>query len=177
MWPFDIFAKRRAAAEARKQAEHAAHMDRVKASIDAENRRQLARATAIDQARVYRSTAAMNAQRQASRPAAAGGTSTGLPARVSSSTSSPSDDLLNPLNPLSPLNPMNQTATYSAPADEPRHSSSHCDSSSGHSSHSSSDYGSSHSHSSHDHSCSSSSYDSSSSSSYDSGSSSSSSDW
>ena len=93
---------------------------------------------------------------------------------VDGTSSTATDDLLNPINPLSPLNPMQQFSTWATPADEPRHSSSsHCDTSSSHSSHSSSDY-SSHSHSNHDYSCSSSSYDSGSSSSYDSGSSSSS---
>lgn len=78
-----------------------------------------------------------------------------------------SSSYADPLSPLSPLSPVQQAASWSAPVDEPRHSHSHCSSSS---SHSSSDYGSSHT-SSYDSGCSSSS------SSYDSGSSSSSSDW
>jgi hypothetical protein len=157
MWPFDIFAKRRAAKEAR---EHAEHMDRVKASIEAANKRQRVASEAISKAQSFRAAAA---PRKASLS-------------VVPSASDVYTDPLNPINHLSPLNPINQVSIWQATADEPRHSShSHCDTSSGHSSHSSSDYPS-HSHSSHDHSCSS-NYDSGSSSSYDSGSSSSGSDF
>jgi hypothetical protein len=56
MWPFDIFAKRRAAREAKERAEHAERMDRVKASIEAANRRQRAAAEAISKARSFRAT-------------------------------------------------------------------------------------------------------------------------
>jgi hypothetical protein len=89
------------------------------------------------------------------------------------SSNRPSNSYDDPLYPMNPLSPLNTSVFYQqsalAPAEEPRHTSSHCDTSSSHASHSSSDYGSSYSHSSHDHSCSSSSYDS--------GSSSNSSDW
>jgi hypothetical protein len=156
MWPFDIFAKRRAAAEAREHAEHQARMDQVKTSIEAEKRRQWERAVAVSRALDSRPPVSIRRQTSAS-------------AAPSNPATRHDDDFLNPAHPLSPLNPINQAASYSAPAEEPRHSSSHCGSSSSHSSHSSSDYSSSHSHSSHDHGCSSSSYDS--------GSSSSSSDW
>jgi hypothetical protein len=163
MWPFDIFAKRRER-EYREQLASAERVRLLKQQIEAENRRQMAAATAINRASLYRSSASASAQRQAGLRAVAGGPSSS--ARSSSNTST--DIYADPLNPLSPLNPFNQSSMWSAPAEEPRHSSSHCDSSSSHS-HSSSDHSSSHSHSSHDHSCSSSSYDS--------GSSSSGSDW
>lgn len=153
MWPFDIFAKRRAAAEAREQAEHQERMDQVKASIEAEKRRQWQRAVAASKALDSRAAASIR------RQPTSNGSSTGIVSRID-------DDLMSPAHPLSPLNPINHVASYSTPTAEPSHSSSHCGSSH---SHSSSDYSGSHSHSSHDHSCSSSSYDS--------GSSSSSSDW
>jgi hypothetical protein len=137
MWPFNIFAKRRAAKEAR---EHAEHMDRVKASIEAANKRQRVAAEAISKAQSFRAAAA---PRKASLS-------------VVPSASDVYTDPLNPINHLSPLNPINQVSIWPATADEPRHSShSQCDTSSGHSSHLSSDYGS-HGHSSHDYSCSSS---------------------
>lgn len=140
MWPFDIFAKCRA-------AELAASEARIRKKTQKEASRRLNQIYAAK-------PQASAAQRQA-----------GLRA-VPSSPAGSYDDPLSPINPLSPLN---TSAFYAqsmlAPADEPRHSSSHCDTSSSHSSHSSSDYGLSHGHSSHDHSCGSSSYDSGSSSS------------
>jgi len=54
MWPFDIFAKRRAAREAKERAEHAERMDRVKASIEAANKRQRAAAEAISKTQSFR---------------------------------------------------------------------------------------------------------------------------
>ena len=156
MWPFDIFAKRRAAEEAKKRAEYVAHMDRVKASIEEANRRQLAAATAINQASLYRSSAAASAQRQAGLRAVAGGPSSSA---RSSTSNTASDIYTDPLNPSSPLNPINQASNWSAPAEEPRHAApSHCADTS--SNWSFSDHGSSHSHTSHDHGCSGSSYDS-----------------
>ncbi|MGZ3640526.1 MAG: hypothetical protein ACXVCX_22065 [Ktedonobacterales bacterium] len=150
MWPFDIFAKRRAAKEAKERAEHAERMDRVKESIEAANKRQRAAAAAVSKAQTFRAAARQT------------------PLRVVPA-SAPMDaytDPLSPINPLSPLNPLNQV--WPATDDEPRHSSSHCDSASTGHTHdyggnwSFSDHGSSHSH---DHGCSSSSYDSGSSSS------------
>lgn len=161
MWPFNIFALRRAAEEAKRRAEHDTAMLRLKESLDAAERRRQQFQSKVAQG--YGSAAAT--QRAAT-----------LRAVPSSTLSSPFDDPLSPLNPLSPLSPAQQFSTWAVPAEEPRHSSSHCNNSVSSHSH---DYGigSSHSHSSHDHGCSSSSYDSSSSSTYDSGSSSSSNDW
>jgi hypothetical protein len=142
MWPFDIFAKRRAAREAKERAEHTERMDRVKESIEAANKRQRAAAEAISKAQAFRAAAA---PRKASLS-------------VVLNPNNVYTDPLSPINHLSPLNPINQVSIWPT-TDEPRHTAhSHCDTSSGHSSHSSSDYPS-HSHGSHDHSCSS-SYDS-----------------
>lgn len=157
-WPFNIPAKRRER-EAQQQREEVARRQRIKDSIEAENRRQRERAAPLSTTSSYRTSA--TAQRQA------------MPSTLSShGSSSVYNDPLSPANPLSPLNPINQASSWSSPAEEPRHTPAPCGSSY---SHSSNDYSSSHSHSSHDHSCSSSSYDSSTSSSYDSSSSSSSS--
>lgn len=161
MWPFDIFAKRRAARDASERAEHAERMDRVKASIEAANKRQRMAAEAISKAQSFRAAAG---QRQAS-----------LSVVPSSNAHDAYTDPLSPINHLSPLNPINQVSIWPSTADEPRHSShSHCDASNSHSLHTSSDSGS-HGHSSHDYSCSG-SFDSSPSS-FDSGSSSTGSDF
>jgi hypothetical protein len=149
MWPFDIFAKRRAAQEAKERTEHAERMDRVKASIEAAKKHTRAAEVAISRAQSIRAAAG---QRQSSLSV--------VPRPISNDAYT---DPLSPINPLSPLNPINQVSSWSTPADEPRHSS-----------HSSGDYAS-HSHSTHDYSCSS-SLDSSPSS-YDSGSSSTGSDF
>lgn len=154
-WPFNIPAKRRER-EAQQKREEAERLQRIKDSIEAENRRQRRRDSLISPPPTM------------SRPFSVSTSST-----APRSYASVYDETLSPLNPLSPTYQASQHLSSSL-ADEPRHSSpSHCSSSSSSHSHdhgssySSSDWGSS--HSSHDHSCSSSSYDS--------GSSSSSSDW
>jgi hypothetical protein len=162
MWPFNIFAIRRAREEQQRRAEHEAAMQKMKDSLKAAERRREMSRDAMARASAYRAAAAVR------QPDGISGTTAIAPRASSSSTY---DDPLSPLNPLSPLHPIHQASSWSAPVDEPRHDVP-CSSASSHSH----DYGgSSHSHSSHDHGCSSSSYDSSSSSSYDSGSSSSSS--
>lgn len=151
MWPFDIFAKRRAREAQKQREEHDQRMQRIKDSIEAANRRQRAGAETISHAQQFRAAAAQG------RP-----TLRAVPSSSPAPQVSAYDDPLSPINPLSPLNPSTYyTQSMLAPADEPRHTSSHCDTSSSHSSHSHSD----HSHSSSDYSCSSSSYDSGSSSS------------
>lgn len=163
-WPFNIPAKRRER-EAQQQREAAARLQRIKEDIEAENRRQEARFATITGAQGFRQAAAV--QRQAGLRA--------VPAQNAAAASYPVSydayiDPLSPISPLSPLSTISQAGTWSAPAEEPRHSSSHCGNSSSHShdsgsSWTSSDHGSSHSHSPHDHGCSGSSYDSGSSSS------------
>ena len=92
MWPFDIFAKRRAAKEAK---EHAEHMDRVKASIEAANKRQRMAAEAISKAQAFRAAG----PRQASLSV--------VPRPTDEYT-----DPLNPINHLSPLSPINQVSIW-----------------------------------------------------------------
>jgi hypothetical protein len=149
MWPFDIFAKRRAAREAKERAEHAERMDRVKASIEAAKKHTRAAQAAIDRAQSIRAAAPRKASLSV------------VPHPINIYA-----DPLNPINPLSPLNPINQVSIWPAVSEEPRHASSHCDGTA-HThdyggSWSFSDHGSSHSH---DHGCSSGSFDSGSSSS------------
>ena len=152
MWPFDIFAKRRAREAQRNREEQDRRMQAIKDSIaQAAKRRQQERETLMN-AQAYRSMAAIR------KPTPHVSAAPSAPARAASSTSSVYDDTLSPLNPLSPAYAGNSHLSL-VQSDESHHSCSP----------SSYDSGSSHSHSSHDHGCSSSSYDS--------GSSSSSSDW
>jgi hypothetical protein len=108
MWPFDIFAKRRAANEAKERAEHDERMDRVKASIEAAKRRRLAAEEAVGKAQ--RSRAAASAPRKPSLS-------------VVPSYSDAYTDPLSPINLLSPRNPINQASVWPTLDDEPRHSS------------------------------------------------------
>jgi hypothetical protein len=108
MWPFDIFAKRRAARDAKERAEHAERMDRVKESIEAAKKHTRAAAAAISRAQSIRDAAS-------------------APRKPSLSVVLNPDNIytdpLSPINHLSPLNPINQVSIWPATADEPQHSS------------------------------------------------------
>jgi hypothetical protein len=105
MWPFDIFAKRRAAREANEHAEHAERMDRVKASIEAVRKHHLAAADAISKG------TRLSQRAPASRKPALS---------IVPSSSDAYADPLSPINHLSPLNPINQVSIWPSVADEPR---------------------------------------------------------